>query len=110
MPRIRDLQSGKDPKTLPFLPTKPQAPPAIGAFVYDVNNKPVRKVHVDTSADITIGDSGGDLDLDLDLDGPVAAPVDKSGADDLNLDLDDLDMPASKPAAPVNLDDDLDLL
>eukprot|EP01060_Flectonema_neradi_P030877 TRINITY_DN4569_c0_g1_i1.p1 TRINITY_DN4569_c0_g1~~TRINITY_DN4569_c0_g1_i1.p1 ORF type:complete len:478 (+),score=106.04 TRINITY_DN4569_c0_g1_i1:49-1482(+) len=106
MPRIRDLQAGKDPKTLPFLPTKPQAPQQPPSFVYDASNKPVRTTHVDAA--VTDGD------LDLDLDGPAPAADAAPRKDDVDLDLDlgldDLDLPDSKPANTAQLDDDLDLL
>eukprot|EP01064_Diplonema_japonicum_P023453 TRINITY_DN33880_c0_g1_i1.p1 TRINITY_DN33880_c0_g1~~TRINITY_DN33880_c0_g1_i1.p1 ORF type:complete len:459 (+),score=135.06 TRINITY_DN33880_c0_g1_i1:55-1431(+) len=92
LPRIRDLQAGKDHRKLPLLPKLPLAPAEPQSFVYDPANKPVRKaaVHADTS-----------FDFDLELSPKTqTAPI----LDDLDL---DFSAPAAQPAGGIDLDDDL---
>ncbi|KAJ9473502.1 hypothetical protein DIPPA_29483 [Diplonema papillatum] len=113
LPRIRDLQSGKDPKQLKLLPQVPPPPKTVPPFSYDPNNKSAPRPAA------TGGGGGGgppaallpDLtDIDFDLDDLPAPPTNSAAPIDLDLD-DDLDLdlppnPAQKPA-PIDLDDDL---
>ena len=108
LPRIRDLQAGKDHRKLPLLPRVPPRAKEFAPFVYDPSSKPVRVVAAAPAAAAPAASAGaGSIDLgdDLDLDlGSPAANASIDLGDDLDLDLGGPVKPAGGGGDAIDLD------